>query len=305
MALTTCIFNTMPAVCAAVDELVESEKQRRLLKWISIITGAFLLLTIAAIVGLTYAVVVLSKDVNSNEAIFVDKKSGSSMLVGKPVVSVVFDPNDAAALADVLNNSTVSDLTGSGRRLLDQSACPTGSVRGVSVMPLSKVQALCTYLSKPSVDHNIRLNVKKNSRDCTLVTSGGKTGCAGTSNADVFVTDDGCDIFDYDMTCSASGLKTPVNLIWASDKARSNVAYSVTCQTLCDGVTASWGGSCAVSQLTCPIGVSASDMTNEQPMRRRQLKSTLPSSHREVPEVMIHDVPMDCDSGRCFAVAAN
>jgi len=49
-------------LCEVLEELETSIRNRRLLKWVAIVTALFSLLTIAAIVGLTYAVVDLSKD---------------------------------------------------------------------------------------------------------------------------------------------------------------------------------------------------------------------------------------------------
>jgi len=62
-------------VCEVLDEMANIEKQRRLLKWVAFISGLFALLSIASIVGLTYAVVNLSKDTQLD--------SGSSALVSK------------------------------------------------------------------------------------------------------------------------------------------------------------------------------------------------------------------------------
>ena len=53
----------MDEICDFIDKTVESEKQNRMLKRIAMALAIFSLLIIAAVVGLTYAVVALSKEV--------------------------------------------------------------------------------------------------------------------------------------------------------------------------------------------------------------------------------------------------
>ena len=54
----------MEEVCKALDEMATMEKEKKVLKWAAGIAGLFCLLTVAATVGLTYAVVKLSQDIN-------------------------------------------------------------------------------------------------------------------------------------------------------------------------------------------------------------------------------------------------
>jgi hypothetical protein len=69
----------MAELCEVLEELETSQRNRRLLKWVTIRTALFSLLTIAAIVGLTYAVVDLSKDTSVSNNSLVSKDTGMTL----------------------------------------------------------------------------------------------------------------------------------------------------------------------------------------------------------------------------------
>jgi len=70
-------------IADAVGELVGAEKDRRLLRWVAAIVVGVALLTIAATVGLTFAVVKLSQDVSVSESnAMVAKDSGAALEAG-------------------------------------------------------------------------------------------------------------------------------------------------------------------------------------------------------------------------------
>lgn len=75
-------------LCQMIDELAAVEKQRRLLKWAAIVTGVFALLTIAAVVGLVYAVVVLTKDTTVGTSGILTTKDGTSTPIATAQVIV-------------------------------------------------------------------------------------------------------------------------------------------------------------------------------------------------------------------------
>ena len=84
---------------------MRSEKDRRLLKWVAAIVGAGALLTSAATVGLTFAVVKLSQDVSVSESnAMVAKGSGAALETGANIRSatlaeIMASANPAAMLA--------------------------------------------------------------------------------------------------------------------------------------------------------------------------------------------------------------
>jgi len=90
-------------VCDAIDQMVDQEKQTRLMKKLSIMFGILTLLSIAAIVGLTYAVVSLSKDVQDNNNVLVSKDSGLPMSTSQYQA--------AASFAELLANPSASSLS--------------------------------------------------------------------------------------------------------------------------------------------------------------------------------------------------
>jgi len=75
-------------LCEVLEELETSNRNRRLLKWVAIVTALFSLLTIAAIVGLTYAVVDLSKDTTVSNQSLVSKDTGKTLATARAKQSV-------------------------------------------------------------------------------------------------------------------------------------------------------------------------------------------------------------------------
>jgi hypothetical protein len=75
-------------LCEVLEELETSNRNRRLLKWVAIVTALFSLLTIAAIVGLTYAVVDLSKDTTVSNQSLVSKDTGETLATARAKQSV-------------------------------------------------------------------------------------------------------------------------------------------------------------------------------------------------------------------------
>ena len=75
-------------LCEVLEELETSNRSRRLLKWVAIVTALFSLLTIAAIVGLTYAVVDLSKETTVSNQSLVSKDTGDTLATAKAKQSV-------------------------------------------------------------------------------------------------------------------------------------------------------------------------------------------------------------------------
>lgn len=62
-----------------MDQIVEQEKQNKLLKKLTIVFAIISLLTIAAVVGLTAAVVVLSKDTETSNDVLIAKDTGNAL----------------------------------------------------------------------------------------------------------------------------------------------------------------------------------------------------------------------------------
>lgn len=94
-------------LCQLIDELATVEKQRHLLKWAVIITGIFALLTIAAVVGSVYAVVVLTKDTNvSSQGIMMTKDSvATPVITGQMIALDSLDNLYTKSLDDMANIS--------------------------------------------------------------------------------------------------------------------------------------------------------------------------------------------------------
>jgi len=90
-------------ICGAIDQMVDQEKQNRLLKKLAMIFGILTLLSIAAIVGLTYAVVALSKDVQDSNNVLVSKDSGLPMSTSQY--------QTASSFSALLANPTAENLS--------------------------------------------------------------------------------------------------------------------------------------------------------------------------------------------------
>ncbi len=97
-------------IADAVGELVRSEKDRRLLRWVAAIVFGVALLTIAATVGLTFAVVKLSEDVSVSDGnAMVAKGSGAALKAGANIRPL--------AVADVLAPPGGGDPAAAAARL--------------------------------------------------------------------------------------------------------------------------------------------------------------------------------------------
>ena len=103
-------------VCEVLDEMANIERQRRLLKWVAIISGIFALLSIAAIVGLTYTVVHYQKEtkVGNDGALY--STGGSSSLVSTGSALTAYYTEDlyqlSASQLSKLNTIVVPDDDG-------------------------------------------------------------------------------------------------------------------------------------------------------------------------------------------------
>ena len=70
----------MDDVCVAIDQVIEAERHERIFKWAAIMAVVVAILAVAASAGLTYAVVVLSKDASvSDTNVLISKSSGDPL----------------------------------------------------------------------------------------------------------------------------------------------------------------------------------------------------------------------------------
>lgn len=76
-----------------IEDVSKMERQRQLLKWAAIITGCFALLTIAAVVGLVYAVVVLTKDTTVQPSGIMTAKDSAATSVATAQITSIDDIN--------------------------------------------------------------------------------------------------------------------------------------------------------------------------------------------------------------------
>ena len=293
---------TKNTVAQAIHDLVEAERQKKLLKWFAIITASLLLLTIAATVGLTYAVVVLSKDVNSQSTVFVEKSSGDPMVTGTPAIALVYDPTEASQLAQMFNNTAVTDFNGAGSRRLLGAAdnCPIlPVVSAVAYADFSYVQNRCAAINKASKRSSanptftLKVARKDPSGDCYAVNS--RTNGCSTFTDTVTVTDDRCYLISSPtpLTCSVDGQSYSASLVWMDSARQSSTSYLLSCIGTCIDGKVQWGNACGLMKSQCPPGAVG---------RRRSLLG-----EGEVSMETYHGleddfgVKMNCESGRCFA----
>lgn len=117
-------------LCEVLEELSQVEKSRRILKWAAILLAVFAVLTIAAVVGLVYAVVVLTKDTSVVDGNLVTKKTELPVSTGASV-----------SLGDLksLYNQTLGSLSDVSSILLPT---PTGGrvihVASIDLVPQTK-----------------------------------------------------------------------------------------------------------------------------------------------------------------------
>ncbi|KAL4548595.1 hypothetical protein Ndes2526B_g01156 [Nannochloris sp. 'desiccata'] len=115
-------------VCEVLDEMATIEKQKRLLKWFGIISGLFSLLSIAAIVGLTYALVQNSKDTKfeGDSALLFSKVTGTPVGIGRAMATGSF--------------SDLLDMTPAELRSVETITIPEGE--GFEVYRVSSIAAI-------------------------------------------------------------------------------------------------------------------------------------------------------------------
>lgn len=123
-----------------LDDVVRKEKTARTMKWVIISLTAFSLLTIASIVGLTYAIVSLTKDTQVTNDVYVSKDSGAPLQT-----AVHLTPQNSSALSSSLSSSTNPSLD-----LAKLTSIKIPSFGGDEVFTIYKIAA-ATLLSNGSV----------------------------------------------------------------------------------------------------------------------------------------------------------
>jgi hypothetical protein len=242
--------------------LVEAENSRRILKWFAAVMAGLLLLTVVATVGLTFAIVYLSKDIKAaDNNIMIAKANGEPMLVGAPTFAVVYDPNDAASLAEIFNNTIpLADLSGAGRRL--QSAadyCVNPEVQALAMTTAAYVEKKCNYISEPGTDSQFTLKVQPTvNGECTVADRRSSATCS-TYRDVVQVTSDECDLFTRKLSCTTPGQSYTVGLLWADSILRTerHASYLINCVGTCGDDKIVSFGKCGVARSRCVAGSEA------------------------------------------------
>jgi hypothetical protein len=262
-------------VAQVIEELVEAEKSRRLLKWFSAVMAGLLLLTVAATVGLTYAVVSITKDIKADNNLMISKSSGEPMLVGSPTLAVIYDPADAASLIELFNTtSTMPDLSNgaSGRRRRLQAAadyCANPEVQALAMTTAAYVEQKCKYISQPGTDSQFALRVKPSVNGQCTVADRRSTATCSTYRDLVQVTSDQCDLFTRKLTCSTPGQSYTVGLLWADSIVRTNrhTSYLINCVGTCGQDKVVSFSKCGVARSRC---ISGSDSLSAASGRKLQ-----------------------------------
>jgi hypothetical protein len=127
-------------VCDAIDEIIRKEKTERTLKWLLAALALFSLLTIAATVGLTYAVVVMSQDTQVDGSVLQSKDTGEALRTGSFLQS-----QNASALL-----SSVAASKDTGAALASISAIKVSSLKEGEEYTVYKVESV-TVLTNNSV----------------------------------------------------------------------------------------------------------------------------------------------------------
>ena len=164
-------------LCQVLDEMSTIEKHRKLLKGACYVMAVFSLLTIAAIVGLTYAVVDLTKDSQvSSSGILVTKDSAANPIATGQTVSL----GDASQLF-TKNLNELSDL--------DFLTIPSAS--GGTVVHVAEVELVANTSAKVTTTAGTvyeidasgihQVNTTAGGRRKLLQTSGGATTGSTTS----------------------------------------------------------------------------------------------------------------------------
>lgn len=298
-------------VAQAVHELVESEKQAKLLKWFAAIVSGLLLLSVAATVGLTFAVVELSKDTQASDGLLLEKSSGGAMVVGSPTIALLYDPADDAAMAELFNATSVADLAPAAtRRLLGATdSCVDPQITALAIVDLKYVKKQCGYIRTPSADRTFvlswalgsRTTGKKNSKVLStcgdaagrLTTKKGSSKCTSLSDK-VHATEDQCDlILDMELTCADPAAKPwRVAIMWLDSvfAPEKPTSYLLSCEGTCgpDRVVAL--SKCGVFRAQCPV------VTAQQELGQRRLLGAAGGA-------TFNGMPMNCESGQCFVAA--
>ena len=245
-----------------------------------------------------YAVVALSKDIKADNGVMIEKVSGDPMLVGSPSIALIYDPNDAAALADVFNNSAVADLVGSGRRLLAaEDYCANPTVEALALTTIAYVRSKCDYIRKSGTDSKFTLKVQKAPNgDCLIVDKRQNYKC-GTYQDHVQVTDEECKLVAQDLKCSTVGQSYTVGMIWADSLIANGqpTSYFINCRGTCTDKNIVSFGQCGVARSRCPLGTATAG--------RRLLNDE--ESAEAMPKFSIFGTAMDCQSGACMAAPAS
>lgn len=245
-------------VAQVIEDLVQAENSRRLLKWFSILMAGLLLLTVVATVGLTYAVVYLSKDIKADNNLLIAKSNGEPMLVGSPTIALLYDPADAASLAEIFNGTAmVSNLSAGGRRL--QSAedyCVNPEVQALAMTTADYVQKKCQYIAQPGTNSQFTLKVQPTvNGECTVADRRSSTTCS-TYRDLVQVTSDECDLFTRKLSCNTVGQSYTVGLLWADSILRTerHASYFINCVGTCGSDKVVSFGKCGVARSRCLPG---------------------------------------------------
>lgn len=248
------------AVAMVVEELVAAENSGRLLKKVAAVMAGLLLLTVVATVGLTYGIVYLTKDMKATDNnIVISKANGEPMMMGSPTLAVLYDPADAASLAELFNTTApMADLiNGAGRRL--QSAadyCANPETQALAMTTADYVEKKCKYISQEGTDSQFTLKVQPAvNGECTIAERRSTATCS-TFRDIVQVTSDECDLFTRKLTCSTPGQSYPVGLLWADSILRTerHASYLINCIGTCGADKVVTFGKCGVARSRCMPG---------------------------------------------------
>ena len=221
----------------------------------------------------------------------IEKVSGDPMLVGSPTIALIYNPNDAAALAEIFNNTAVADIVGQGRRLLAaEDYCPNPTIEALAVTSIDYVRTKCAYINKAGTDSKFTLKVQKaGGADCEVVDSRKNYKC-GAYQDHVIVTDQECSLLAQDLKCSTVGQSYTVGMIWADSLIANGqpTSYFINCRGTCTDKNIVSFGQCGVARSRCPARSGGAG-------RRLQ------SADAVMPNFSIVGTEMNCQSGACMA----
>ncbi len=234
-----------------------------MLKWFAAVMAGLLLLTVVSTVGLTFAIVYLSKDMKAaDNNVVISKSNGDPMIMGSPSIAVVYDPADGSALAELFNTtSTMTDLSnGAGRRL--QSAadyCVSPEIQALAMTTAAYVEKKCQYISQPGTDSQFTLKVQPSINGDCVVADRRSTGACSTYRDVVTVTSDQCDLFTRKLSCTTPGQSYTVGLLWADSILRTerHASYLINCVGTCGDNKEVSFSKCGVARSRCMPGSEA------------------------------------------------